>query len=105
MSFSNNNRRTRRYEPPRFLTRAQEEKRNRIADEKYRREEATRWHEINAALRAQWEALPAERRAEIEAEHAAFSARSWQQYLDEQARIQRERDERNSPDYVSTFGT
>jgi len=105
MTFRPSQRRTRRYEPPRWLTRAQEEQRDRLADEKYRRKEATRWHAINAALRDQWDALPAERRAELEAEAAAIATKSKKEYLDHQAREQRDRDERNAPGYVSTFGT
>ena len=105
MSYPHNNyhRRTRQREKPRYLTRAQEERRNAIADEKYRREKAADDKRINDALTAQWEALPPEQQAEIEANEAQDPREAHAEYLEHEAWKARKRAERDDP--MSTFGT
>jgi len=105
VSYPRNNyhRRTRRYEKPRFLTRAEEERRNAIDDENHRREEAARWHAINTALKAQWDALTPEKQAEATAHHARIRA---EMHAEAEAdREWRERKSRERNDPMSTFGT
>jgi len=107
MGYPRNNfhRRTRRYEKPRFVTRAEEERRNAIADEDYRRRKQAEDKRIMDALRAQWEALTPEQRAESEANSKRARARSHAEYLEHEAWKTRKAAERADPNYVSTFGT
>jgi len=105
MSYPRNNyhRRTRQREQPRYLTRAQEERRNAIADENYRRDQAAEAKRINDEIQARWDALSPEEKAERIANREATRAamheeaeanRRWQ----EQKRLERR-------DPFSTFGT
>ncbi len=100
---TNYHRRTRQRENPRYLTRAQEERRNAIADENYRREKAAEDARIHAAFKAQWEALTPEQQAESEANSTRARAKSHAEYLEHEAWKARKRAERDDP--MSTFGT
>jgi hypothetical protein len=94
-----------RHRPERraWKTRAQEQRENREADDLYRRERAEEDARIAAAMRAQWEALPAETRAEIEEREARIRAQSHADYIaHEEWKARRDRD-RNDP--MSTSGT